>query len=682
MMRTVVLRVRPRRPASGGGWHVRLFELGPPPRRVASGVVPPAIFAPTSSIVPEALLATLATQRGRSLDFESGGRALHDALLQPRVRTRWRQIAAGGPVRTVLDLRDPVLAALPWELACDDRDMRPGLDPATPIVRWARPARRPVIAPAAWPLRLLVVVAADAADPDVQAGPEVAAITDALRPLRHAIDLEVIERPSQTALRELCQRLRPHVLHVVGHGATNPLTGRPVLKFAAGSAAGDTAWTWSASDIRADLALIGWAPSFVCLNTCRSQKALDPSRALSDAFLQLGALAVVGMQADIDGRLAGHFSSALYRRIAEGLPIDVAVVHARNEVRSANNPGGLEKRDWALPVLSVTVAPETALPVPSATALLAKSVPALMDVSRLVDRHDERRGLLYGCFPIAPPDPPHHVVVVTGPPHSGKSALVHWYLAGCAWQGHEVRLLEIADGRPQDLLSLLRLVRDGDPQAAVASFLHAGLDVEAFHRFNWEVTRLLKSGTGGPWDGQPCLDPGHHLTDANPAVMQCLFDAFLDALDTVSRTRTLVVALDRFRHAGTRALAPSEWRSFVVPHLIEPLAAGRLPRVRVVVAMNHDDARGYGLVNDDLTPALTGVKVVRVEWMKKGEFVPLAREFFSLAIPGGLVPPLDTIVDSLIAGRLNFLPDPWMPGELTALKGIVDQLRGMPALGF
>ena len=67
------------------------------------------------------------------------------------------------------------------------------------------------------------------------------------------------------------------------------------------------------------------------LNACRtaSATAQDMTWAVTEAFSSGGVPAVLGMQADIRGDAAAALSGPLYRALANGDPVDVALARAR-----------------------------------------------------------------------------------------------------------------------------------------------------------------------------------------------------------------------------------------------------------------------------------------------------------------------------------------------------------------
>ena len=68
---------------------------------------------------------------------------------------------------------------------------------------------------------------------------------------------------------------------------------------------------------------------------------------LAAALVQAGVPLVVGMQAKIRERAAAVFDVALLGGLADGLPVDRAVTHARRQLHLRAG----DRRDWVAPVL-------------------------------------------------------------------------------------------------------------------------------------------------------------------------------------------------------------------------------------------------------------------------------------------------------------------------------------------
>ena len=422
---------------------------------------------PDMAAVQRALL----TEPAQRAQLMAAGDYLYGLLAGSRVGAAWARAVAdfqGHPngsarLRTFFDVRPPELSALPWELMMRGNQSHPFLDDRHVCVRgsYQRAAEKPVPVP----VRLLVVVG-DPHDSALRAEDEVDAIWSGLRDHPGEWHVEVLWGPTREEFSASFGEVRPHVFHFIGHSVPSAYGAAPSLEFR--PQAGGPGWELDSYQIVNTLA--GAAPRLVFLNSCRSSDHAydDDERAQSraaaigvaQAFEDIGAEAVLGMQADIPSGPAVRFSRELYRLLADGTPVDVAVRDAR---RFLFNLGAEPvPRTWALPSLTVRGDPDgvlamrLGLPREVARQLIEERY---REVGSLVDRTAEHRKLWGGSDCGRLPAP---AVLVTGAEQVGKSALVKsclftWSLRGCRVAYVDLR----PPGRKLDWLDLLRQIRDG-----------------------------------------------------------------------------------------------------------------------------------------------------------------------------------------------------------------------------
>ena len=188
-MRTVVLRVDEPNPTGGAGCLFRLYfdddgdswQDAP----VAALTVDPAQLQDLDT------LRQVLLEGGASPDrFREAGERLYSLVFRGEVEERWRELRARFPreqqpsegLRTVFDIRPAELSCLPWELLFAAQD-RLFIDVLNPCVRGSIDAWR-VESPGMWPIRLLVVVGAEASDANVEVTRELSVIQDVLREFR------------------------------------------------------------------------------------------------------------------------------------------------------------------------------------------------------------------------------------------------------------------------------------------------------------------------------------------------------------------------------------------------------------------------------------------------------------------------------------------------------------------
>jgi len=268
------------------------------------------------------------------------------------------------------------LQALPWELLLHPRLGSPlALSPWTPVVRYLEVPRAEGRPPRPEKLSILVVAPRPLDAPRLDLDRELAALQGAWTG-SDRVELAVLETPTFDALHEELVRRRIDVLHFMGHGRFDPDEERGVLLFEDQLRRSDPVDAeLLASDVEP------WARNLrlVVLNACgtgagaagvpvgrlslrpgsgpRLESASDgwmesaslPRRAsgVAAALVGAGVPAVVAMQLPVSDAAALVISRALYRSLATGATIDVAVAEARAAVRRSIRGSG----EWMTPAL-------------------------------------------------------------------------------------------------------------------------------------------------------------------------------------------------------------------------------------------------------------------------------------------------------------------------------------------
>ena len=290
------------------------------------------------------------------------GRQLFDALFSGAIRETFLSSFAsvscqeGRGLRISLELEPEVagvVGSLPWELLYrfETRDFL-SRSVRTPVIRRlemnrSRLTPRPISA-----LRVLVVLSNPERDQMLDVGSEKRLIQEALGSLK-GLDLQFLERPTIEELRQNVRDRPFDVLHFAGHGGFNP-EGEGILCFEDEDRQ-ERAVTGS---ILADN-LIGFGPTprLVFLNACKTarlpdnEQGRDPYQGVASALLMAGVPAVIAMQFPITDRAATAFSGELYRALAQGDPLESAVVEGRLALHRSR-PSSWE---WATPVLFLGV---------------------------------------------------------------------------------------------------------------------------------------------------------------------------------------------------------------------------------------------------------------------------------------------------------------------------------------
>jgi hypothetical protein len=587
---------------------------------------------------------------------------LYDLVFQGEVARMWQTLttaAAGvGPAegrRLILAIVPDELRRRRWEWMSKGLD-RPGAEPTGSLVRGPvklnvrDPLRDDV-------LKILIVVGSAPQDAAVLAEEEVQALEQTFAPLWQEVDYQVLKQPTRDELSEAFKS-RPDIFHFIGHGQLDN-NRQPFLHLY--QRANQTDLRWPLEDILRDFG--GVVPSFVFLNACHTvdQTDLVGAASMTDLFLdRIGARAVLGMHAAVRGTTAGRLAGELYRALARGDSLDLALTRARNkaDILKSNDPR--REWDWALPYLRLAVLPEQVLPVARAVPeFLQKKlvqVPCFEANAYFVDRVTQHREFLH-CVQ---PDEARtsNLVLITGAKEIGKTHLIRSCLQLAARRGRLVKYVELDPAAPLDFLGVLRLICEGDDWSPIA----APLPAQALERFYQTLNALLRSkdpGDPGVIEAQPKQVKWRPLpVDGVEDQVEIVFRSFLEALQAVparardDRARELtqhgdldqaaqcrndkrpfLLVLDqiaaRTRSAGA---GPAPWSidgklftDYLVPYLIRPFARGRVPDVLLVLGVTESAVKPFGLDKDSLGLVPTTIPVGA---LAADQFQKLAEEYF------------------------------------------------------
>jgi tetratricopeptide (TPR) repeat protein len=271
------------------------------------------------------------------------GRRLSEALFQGAVAGVYvASQDANTPPRVRLTVDDPVAARIPWELLVDSATGE-ALALRGRFVRGIATeggARRLVVDP---PLRVLVVDSAPRGLPRLDGQLEASDISRALAGVvaQGRVEVETLEHATLSgtlnALREAAAANPPrsfHVLHWIGHGYVDPVTGANQLLFE-----DDEGGVDRVDGARLASVLVGSEIRLVLLNACHSAApateglvatpAAETTRGIAEVLLTMGIPAVVGMRVAVLDDTARRFAREFYAALADGRGVDEAVLDAR-----------------------------------------------------------------------------------------------------------------------------------------------------------------------------------------------------------------------------------------------------------------------------------------------------------------------------------------------------------------
>lgn len=277
------------------------------------------------------------------------GRRLTDSILQGSISVqfdRCRRLAKAEkkPMRVLLRPDGRQVGRIPWEYMVDPsrgdylalcvpvvRDLQL-MDPISPL-------------PLSLPLRVLGISAIPSDLPELDEKKERDRIAQVFQ--QQSSDKVDVHWLPGDRWQDLAHALRSgtwHVLHCVCHGGFDEESDTGYIQL---SGSDGSAMRVHASDFQR---LIEGSPHLrlIMLNACESAVSgfEDVFSSTAASLVRAGVPAVVAMQYEITDQAAFVFASFFYERIAEGLPVDRAVMLAREEVKMS-----LGSLEWATPVL-------------------------------------------------------------------------------------------------------------------------------------------------------------------------------------------------------------------------------------------------------------------------------------------------------------------------------------------
>jgi CHAT domain len=266
---------------------------------------------------------------------------VYDAARSSKTQLRFRLIADA-----------PLLMRIPWELLYNP-DAEEFLAVAGPLVRGVsltEPANPLEITP---PLRMLVIDALPKGVQRLASQAEASGIRAALADLIRSgqVEVETLSHATlarlQNALREAIALARPrpfHLLHFIGHGQHDPVSGQTALLFENDAGEIDEVDAATLTTL-----LKPYELKLVFLNACQSiqASALDLVLGFAPALLKSGMPAVIGMQVTVLDDVAQQFARDFYAALADNRPVDLALTDARQLARGTHQR---RKADMGIPV--------------------------------------------------------------------------------------------------------------------------------------------------------------------------------------------------------------------------------------------------------------------------------------------------------------------------------------------
>lgn len=309
------------------------------------------------SHMQQALLASAVASRRLVSDVERPvrelGHELFMALFSPAaVSSRFRASSAiaderGEPLRVVLRVNVPELAALPWE-AMYDAEAGSYICRREPLVRFVPVASAAAPLKVELPLRVLAVAASPRGLPllDVEKEREnlTRSLADAIRV--GAVELQWAESATWGNLQDLLLSGEWHIVHFIGHGDFDVDQDEGVLALVAADGRVNRVEANRFVDLLREARPM---PRLVVLNSCSSATsgAGDLFSGTAAALVRGGVGAVTAMQFEISDAAAIEFCRGFYTAIARGRGVDEAVRSGRVAILGT----GGATLEWITPVL-------------------------------------------------------------------------------------------------------------------------------------------------------------------------------------------------------------------------------------------------------------------------------------------------------------------------------------------
>lgn len=303
-----------------------------------------------------AVLASGVSGRGLSAaeqQLRQVGTQLFDALFSGPVMGIYRAslgvaLQQGQPLRVVLRLRTPQLAALPWE-ALFDAESGAYICRTESLIRHVPAPYTPEPLDVVPPLRVLGLVSSPRGMPALDVTAEQERLTQALAgPIADGlIELEWLVQASWEAVQEKLLSDQWHVLHFIGHGDYDVATDQGLIALVGADGRANLVEAGRLADL---LNEAHPTPRLVVLNSCSSgeQGTTDLFSGTAAALVRSGISAVAAMQFTVSDPAAIAFSAGFYTAIAHGHSVDDAVRSGRISI--LGRPHTLE---WVTPVLYV-----------------------------------------------------------------------------------------------------------------------------------------------------------------------------------------------------------------------------------------------------------------------------------------------------------------------------------------
>jgi len=202
------------------------------------------------------------------------------------------------------------------------------------------------------PARVLFVLGSDLDDGEIRAGAEILGLLRDTERGKGAIDATVLQAATVDRLTEKCERLKPDIVHFVGHGRLSR-AGQGQIELRKGEGELD-GWTGGPELLEA-MRAGGKLPTLTVLTGCDSAAAGAHMDSLAAELVKGGIPCVIGMAGKISDPVCRLFSRGFGSALNEGKPLLQALTDGRRAGLRRQAKAAADDIAWALP--SVCLAP-------------------------------------------------------------------------------------------------------------------------------------------------------------------------------------------------------------------------------------------------------------------------------------------------------------------------------------
>jgi hypothetical protein len=511
----------------------------------------------------DSILNKIRNQDNVDVSFRDIGLRLHDLLAKAGTAAEWRNRHAAAE-RTYLEL-PAFIEDWPWELLTVPNalgDPSPAfISPSHPVVRIPR-TTQPADAWTESTVRILLVSGqedldlASPDDPANRASTELRRIRKLFQESNLSVVVDLCEAPTVDALKARIITMAPHIVHVIAHGDILPGIGF-ALEF---RAAGTPVQRWDARQIQLFFTNLPVAkPRLFVLNSCNSARREASATPVTYSLLAAGVSAVIGSLAALQIDYARSFSNAFYGALAKRESLDQAMVSARDKMSGHAAYGGLDRRHWALPVLTARTPVQDILRFKLTTLEMKKCEIAQAVFRRpgaFVNRACDRWSMLETLQPNNVTAKRFRGLIVLGNSEVGKSWLVMRAMRDFMDAGTLVRFAKLVGPEPsRTSLDVLQEWR-GRPNFQSPVLKPLPDSDTHFKAFDDALEEARKPG------GFSASNVGEVLR------------TFKVGFQSYRKGRTVLLVLGRFRAQGQTNVGPPDFRENLLEKLLLPLRAG------------------------------------------------------------------------------------------------------------